>query len=91
MEADDTLSSWRYRFSRKPGAGVKDRYSHVIAVDQNDGTVNEIASFKKDALPMLLFQFGNCLFPDAGTNEPVICSPISVKKYDGKTVIIKQS
>ncbi len=89
VEADDTLPSWKYRISNKLGAGVKDYYSHIISVN-NSGEISEEARLKKDWLPMLLFQFGNCLFPDACDDSLIICTPISVKKLDGKTVCLKE-
>ena len=87
VEGDDTLSPIRYRFSRKLGAGVQDRYSHLILCDKS-GSVQEIAKLKKDMLPMLLFQFGNCTFPDAPLNAPLLCTPLSVNRYDGATIQI---
>ena len=87
VEGDDTLSPLRYRFSRKLGAGVQDRYSHLIFCDKTENP-REIAKLKKDCLPMLLFQFGNCTFPDTPADAPLLCTPLSVKGYDGKTVQI---
>lgn len=87
VEGDDTLSPLRYRFSRKLGAGVQDRYSHLIFCDRS-WNVCELAAFKKDVLPMLLFQFGNCTFPDAPMDALLLCTPMSVKKYDGKTIAL---
>lgn len=89
VEADDTLPAWRYRFSKKLGYGVKDYYSHIISVNL-EGDISEEGRFKKDWLPMLLFQFGNCLFPDGDDRESIICTPASVDRYDGKTVILKK-
>ncbi len=88
VEGDDTLPAFRYRFSRKLGKGVQDRYCHVVFCNSS-GQTEEVATFQKDALPMLLFQFGNCTFPDAPVDAPVFCTPLSVKRYDGKTVQIK--
>lgn len=88
VEADDTLPAWRYRFSKKLGVGVKDYYSHIISVN-TEGKIEEEGRFKKDWLPMLLFQFGNSLFPECSGQGPIICTPASVARYDGKTVILK--
>ena len=87
VEPDASLSSRRYRFSYKLGKGVKDRYTHIIQCTK-DGKIKDVAQFKKDIWPMLLFQFGNCLFPDADLDEKLLVCPQSVKKYDGKTVEI---
>lgn len=88
VEGDDTLSPIRYRFSQKLGAGVQDRYCHLVFCDLQ-GQVREIAKLKKDMLPMLLFQFGNSTFPDMPMDAPLWCTPLSVNHYDGKTIEIE--
>ena len=87
VEGDDTLGPLRYRFSSKLGAGVQDRYTHLLFCDRS-WNIRELATFKKDALPMLLFQFGNCTFPDAPPGAPLLCTPLSVNRFDGKTVML---
>lgn len=87
VEPDASLGDMRYRFSYKLGKGVKDRYTHIIRCTRN-GNVTEIAKFEKDLWPMLLFQFGNCLFPDVESDDELLVCPQSVKRYDGKTVNI---
>ena len=87
VEPDASLGDMRYRFSYKLGKGVKDRYTHIIRCTR-DGEVTETAKFKKDLWPMLLFQFGNCLFPDVELDAELLVCPQSVKRYDGKTVKI---
>lgn len=62
VEGDPTLGKWRYRFSNKLGKGVKDRYVRLYKLDES-GHLSELERFKKDALPMWLFQFGNIQFP----------------------------
>lgn len=64
VEGDPTLGRWRYRFSSKLGKGVRDRFVHIVKCDIA-GRTEEIASFRKDSLPMWLFQFGNAQFVDA--------------------------
>jgi len=88
VEADDTLPAFRYRFSYKLGAGVKNRNSHIIKVSQILN-VELLYSFKKDIWPMLLFQFGNCIFPANECKDMLIVCPVSVKRFDGKTLIFK--
>lgn len=88
VEADDTLSAFRYRFSYKLGAGVKNRNSHIIKVLKNLN-VEPLFSFKKDLWPMLLFQFGNCIFPANECDDMLMVCPVSVKRFDGKTLIFK--
>jgi hypothetical protein len=88
VEADDTLPPFRYRFSYKLGAGVKERVSHVIKIDQNLSSTS-ILELKKDIWPMLVFQFGNCWFPVNERSDLLMVCPTAVKRYDGKTIIIK--
>ena len=88
VEADDTLPPFRYRFSYKLGVGVKNRNSHIIKVSQNLN-VEPLYSFKKDLWPMLLFQFGNCIFPANECDDMLMVCPVSVKRFDGKTLIFK--
>lgn len=87
VEPDASLSDMRYRFSYKLGKGVEDRYTHIVHCTR-DGHVSEVVKFKKDFWPMLLFQFGNCLFPDSGLDEELLICPQCVKRFDGKTIKI---
>lgn len=88
VEPDDTLSPTRFRYTYKLGKGVNDRFTHIMKF-YSGGKTLEIFKAKKDILPMMLFQFGNCLFPDMKYNDELIFCPISVKDYDGKTLILK--
>lgn len=88
VEADDTLPPFRYRFSYKLGAGVKNRVSHVIKIDQDLSSTN-VLELKKDIWPMLFFQFGNCWFPVNERNDLLMVCPTAVKWFDGKTIIIE--
>lgn len=87
VEPDASLSDMRYRFSYKLGKGVQDRYTHIICCTR-DGQISEKAKFKKDFWPMLLFQFGNCMFPSTELDDELLICPQSVKRFDGKTVKI---
>ena len=64
VEGNPSLGGWKYRLSNKLGKGVTDRNVHIIRCN-GEGKVEEVAKFKKDALPMWLFQFGNAQFPEA--------------------------
>lgn len=86
VEADDTLPAYRYRFSYKLGAGVKERVSHVVKIDQKLSSTN-VLGLKKDIWPMLVFQFGNCWFPVCERKDLLMICPTAVKRYDGKTII----
>ena len=88
VEADDTLPPFRYRFSYKLGAGVKERVSHVIKIDQKLSSTN-VLGLKKDIWPMLICQFGNCWFPVNEQKDLLMICPTAVKRYDGKTIIIE--
>lgn len=88
VEPDPTLPYWRYRFTYRLGAGVKNRWVHLIAGNPQEG-FKTLCCMKKDGLPMLLFQFGNCTFPDTPLDAPLLCTPVSVNRYDGKTLCIE--
>ena len=87
VEPDARLKSSRYRFTYKLGPGVKDRYTHIYCYNSKN-ELSEVCNFKKDCFPMLLFQFGNCMFPNVELNDKLWFCPVSVKKYDGKTIIL---
>lgn len=79
VEGDSTQSKWRYRFSNKLGAGVHDRMIHILKCTE-EGEVKELGCFKKDFLPMWLFEFGNAKFPNSDDDEIYICPQSSVSK-----------
>lgn len=85
VEGDPTLGRWKYKFSNKLGMGVKDRYSHLFRLSK-EGEIEEIAKFKKDCLPMWLFEFGNIKFPISDDNKVYVC-PQSLKVKYGTYVI----
>lgn len=87
VEPDDTLSERKFRYTYKLGKGVSDRYTHIIKVDRELNT-SEVFRAKKDMLPMLLFQFGNCLFPAMENADQLVVCPASVCKFDGKSVMM---
>lgn len=73
----------------KLGGGIKSRDVTIMAVSKKDLSVRQIASFKKDWLPMRIFQYGRCIFTGGQYNaDDVWCSPVSCKKYDGESVKI---
>lgn len=82
VEGDPSQSAFKYRLSNKLGKGVKDRYVHIIKFSL-DETVSEIASLKKDMLPMWLFQFGNAKFPSQSDGDSIYICPQSCKNSDG--------
>jgi hypothetical protein len=88
VEPDSRIEGIRYLFTYRLGKGVKDRNSHLIIGNLNEG-FKSILSFKKDNLPITLFQFGNIQFPSGAMKQRIVMYPISVRKYEGKTVILK--
>lgn len=84
VEPDARVKGLRYLLTYRRGTGVTDWRSHILAGDPDTG-FREIASGKKDLLPMGLFQFGNFLFPPA-TDGQLYAVGQSLMKYDGKTV-----
>lgn len=62
VEPSTNMSKIRYLFTYKLGSGIQDNYSHLY-IGNEDGFI-ETFKAKKDILPMLLFQFGNIIFPN---------------------------
>ena len=87
VEPDSRLMRWRYMFTNRLGEGVADRYSYIVYGNIHDGFRN-ILRLKKDAYPMVLFQFGNILFPDNYTDNIFVC-PQGISKYDGHTLCLR--
>lgn len=88
VEPDSRIRGKRYLLTYKRGPGVRDTYSYLYFGNPKKG-FRVIAKFKKDFLPMVLFQFGNVLFP-AGILRKIYVCPQSVYTYQGKTVEIEE-
>lgn len=88
VEPDSSLSNIKYRFTKKLGVGVKDRYTHIIYGNLEKG-YKEITKFKKDFYKIWLFQFGNCLFPNI-QKKYILLTGQSLRKIDGKTIKIEE-
>lgn len=85
VEPDSNISCrLHYMLSYKLGNGVKNRYSHIYKGRPDDG-IKEIFAAKKDLFPMLLFEFGNFLFPSNNTDS-IFVTGQSITKLDGKTI-----
>ena len=79
--------SVRHLFTYKLGAGILSRDVHLIAVNKTDLTMKIIARYKKDRLPMKLFQYGAISFPKGQDNSNGLWSyTIACKKTDGKSI-----
>lgn len=87
VEPDSSLPIWRYIITRKIGKGVKDRFVHIISGNLEKG-FKEVLYLEKDILPMWFFQFGNVQFPLNVGNDKLIITPIGVKYFDGRTIIL---
>ena len=88
VEPDSRIQGKKYWFTYRLGKGVKDRYSHIIMGNHREG-FKDLMKFKKDILPMLLFQFGNVQFPSGDMKNSIIMYPVSVSKYDGNAIIYR--
>jgi len=86
VEPDSNNTGLNYTFSYKLGPGVKDWYSHIYIGNPRKG-FKEVFRARKDFLPMLLFQFGNFLFPSGEYSELYVTGQ-SLLNYDGKTARI---
>lgn len=82
VEPDSNIKGKRYLFTYKLGKGIKERKSYIIGGNLKEG-FSPICSFKKDILPMTLFEFGNVLFPSGSFEDKLYFYPNSVCKYDG--------
>lgn len=78
VEGDPSQNKWRYRLSQKLGKGVSDWYIHIYRFSCD--RLEEIGKYKKDILPMWLFQFGNALFTSTSDKEVFIYLQSSVTK-----------
>ncbi len=74
--------------SNRRGAGVLDEFAHVFLLNSNK-ELKELASFKKDVLPMRIFGFGTVHFPDGNKGDNLFLYPMSVKKLDQVLLCIK--
>jgi hypothetical protein len=85
VEPDSSLPNYQYHFTKKLGAGVRERKTALVYGNPDTG-FSEIALFKKDIHRMWLFQFGNILFPNVLDGNEILCTGQSLKEIDGKTI-----
>lgn len=76
--------------SYKLGCGIKSRDVHVLVVRKKDLSVRIIAKYRKDWLPMKLFQYGRMIFPGGQqiSNE-LWTYNLACKGLDGKSFKIE--
>ena len=82
VEPDTELIGFQYLFSRKVGRGLKSNYCVIYYYDGTD--VNETYRFKKDILPMGLFQFGNVSFYTSENKNYSYAYGMSLDHIDGR-------
>lgn len=71
-------------FSYKMAKGINLREVHLICMNKCDDKVEIIGRYKKDNMPIALFQFGEILFADnSKCVDQCIGYGQSLKKYDG--------
>ena len=87
VEQDPNLPKLLHYISSRIGPGIRDRYTHLFCITR-DLQIKEVIKFKKDILPMWLFQFGNVSFVNNYRDKRVFVIPMSVKRYSQKTVEI---
>lgn len=90
VEPDSTLPTWRYRITNRLGAGIKDRYSHILAGNPAIG-YKEIWEGEKDWMPMLLFQFGNVRFPMQKQDNILYFCPQGLKESGTYCIKFRES
>lgn len=77
-------------FSYKLGGGIQSRDVHVVAVQKHDLSVRIIARYKKDWLPLKLFQYGSVMFPKGQSqNDNLYYYVMACQHADGKSFSIK--
>ena len=74
-------------FYNRLGPGIKSRYVDLCYCS-GEREMTVLKRFKKDWLPLCLFQYGQIMFPEYEKEElkEVVVNPMSVKKFDGKTI-----
>jgi hypothetical protein len=87
VEPDQINMSNRYYFTYKLGQGVKSRNATIVMGNFETG-FKVIKKFKKDFLPITLFQFGNIWFPAGSAADKLIIYPQSTSKNEGEMLII---
>ena len=76
-------------FNNRLAPGIKSRNVDIgFCSEKKELTI--LKSFRKDWLPISLFQYGQIMFPgyDNEELEEVVVNPMSVKNYDGKSLTI---
>lgn len=82
-------SLFKALFNNRLAPGIKSRNVDLCFCSVKK-ELSILKTFKKDWLPISLFQYGQIMFPGYEIDEldEVIINPMSVKKYDGKSITI---
>jgi len=89
VEPDSTIKGKRYWFTYKLGKGIKNNQVEIVVGDLING-FKCIKKYKKDILPMTLFQFGTVQFCKGNENDTLYLYPVAVKKYDSKFIAYRE-
>lgn len=92
VEPDEQCEGLMSYFSYKRGKGILSNSVDLVLVDK-ELKAKTILSYKKDILPMKLFQYGSIQFPSRGymreENSLFAIYPVAVKRFDGNTIVFK--
>lgn len=80
-------AGFKHIFENRLGGGIKSWDVHLIAVSKKDLSIRIVKKFRKDWLPMVLFQYGRVRCAGGQQASDILwCSPVACKMYDGKTI-----
>lgn len=75
--------------SHKRGSGIMSRDVHIVTIRKKDLAVKIAAIYKKDWLPLKLFQYGSAMFPKGQTQSDRLWHYVmACKGVDGKSLLI---
>ena len=76
-------------FDNRKGKGIKSNNVILYKIDDKLN-LSQILSFKKDILPMRLFQYGCIQFPALASRNinKLLINPVAVKNCDGRIISI---
>lgn len=86
VEPDERICGWKSWINYKLGPGILNRDVCVYRIRKDNLRIDKVATFKKDALPYKLFQYGQCETLYDEERGQLLIYPIAVKKYDGRII-----
>lgn len=75
-------------FDYRLGAGIVNRYAHLVTVRKSDLYVEERLKLRKDILPMKLFQYGAITFPKGQEDAESLLYNVTACRGDGHSFIM---